>query len=176
MSKLFFISALFAVAFAVHAQVVSPTHSPGAHQKTVHFDDSSTATLILTARGEGVQIYTCTKDADWVWKLKGPEATLFDDKHQSIGKHFAGPTWHLDDGSEVQGKVLESQDQPRTLPWLILSAVATGGKGRLSHVDAVRRSDTLGGLAPPKGCDEQHAGTELRVPYTATYSFYDKKD
>jgi hypothetical protein len=130
----------------------------------------------LQARGEGVQIYSCVKDADWAWKLKAPDATLFDDKHHAIGKHSAGPTWHLDDGSEVQGKLLESRQQPGTIPWLILSAKSTGGEGRLSHVDAVRRSDTQGGLAPSTGCDEQHAGTEVRVPYSATYSFFNTKD
>jgi hypothetical protein len=158
---------MIATAVVAHAQVASP---PG---KTVHFDDSSTAKLILVARGEGVQIYTCTKDADWVWNLTAPEATLFDEKHHAIGKHSAGPTWRLDDGSEVRGQKLESKPQPGTIPWLILSARSTGGKGRLSQVDAVRRAETQGGLAPATGCDAQHSGVEVRVPYSATYSFFD---
>ena len=173
--KTILLPGLLATALAAHAQVVS---SPGAvtEGKTVRFDESSTATLVLQARGEGVQIYTCVKDADWAWKLKGPEATLFDEKHQAIGKHFAGPTWRLDDGSEVQGKVLENQPHASTIPWLILSAKSTGGAGRLSKVDAVRRTDTQGGLAPSTGCDAEHADAETRVPYSATYSFFDRME
>ncbi len=172
MSKLFLLTALFAA--AIHAQVSSPIQP--AKPKLLHFDDSSTATLVLKARGEGVQIYSCVKDTDWAWKLKAPDATLFNDNHHSIGKHFAGPTWRLDDGSELHGKLLESRQQPGTIPWLILSAESTGGEGRLKHVDAIRRSDTQGGLAPSTGCDEQHAGAEVRIPYSATYSFFDTEN
>jgi hypothetical protein len=130
---------------------------------------------VLKARGEGVQIYACVKGDDWAWKLKAPEATLFDENHKAIGKHFAGPTWRLDDGSEVQGKMLESKPQAGTIPWLILMARTTGGEGRLSRVDAVRRTETQGGLAPTTGCDAQHEGAEVRVAYSAMYSFFDTK-
>jgi hypothetical protein len=170
------LSGLLATAFMAHAQPPRPPETQG---KTVHFDDSSTATLVLKARGEGVQIYTCKKDADWAWKLKAPDATLLDEKHHAIGKHFAGPTgpaWRLDDGSEVQGKLLSSRTQAGTIPWLILLTSSTGSEGRLSHVDAVRRSETQGGLAPSTGCDAQHPDAEVRVPYSAIYSFFDMKD
>jgi hypothetical protein len=132
-------------------------------------------TLVLRARGEGVQIYSCVQDGDWKWKLKAPEATLFDSAHHAIGKHFAGPKWRLDDGSELQGKLLSSKPQPGTIPWLILSATPTGGKGKLSQVTTVERSETQGGVAPASGCDAGHANAEVRVPYTATYSFFQEK-
>jgi Protein of unknown function (DUF3455) len=187
MPKRFLPVALVAAFLLANAQAGLPTpgpkmqenpakqEKPAAEEKTVQFDNSSTATLVLQVHGEGVQIYACVKDADWVWKLKAPDATLFDEQHHAIGKHFAGPTWRLDDGSEVHGKLLESRQQPGTIPWLILSAESTGSEGRLSHVDAVRRSDTQGGLAPETGCDEQHADAEVRVPYSATYAFFDRK-
>jgi hypothetical protein len=170
-----FVSGLVAVGLAAQGQVAaSSTNGQGtdAQAKTVRFDESSTATLVLKARGEGVQIYTCVKGDDWAWKLKGPEATLFDKSHQAIGKHFAGPTWRLEDGSEVQGKMVESKAQPGTIPWLILSAKSTGGEGGLRRVDAVRRTETQGGVAPLTGCDAEHAGVEVRVPYSAVYSFF----
>ena len=163
------------MAFTASAQPASVLQTPEAQGKTVHFDGSSTATLVLQARGEGVQIYTCTKDADWVWKLKAPDATLFDQDGKAIGRHFAGPTWRLNDGSEVQGKVLEVRQQPGTIPWLILAGHSTGGEGRLSHIDVVRRTNTQGGLAPSSGCDAAHPGAEVRIPYSATYSFFDTK-
>jgi len=173
-----FVAGLFAIALAAHGQVASSGaggQGGAAQAKTVRFDESSTATLVLQARGEGVQIYSCVKGDDWAWKLKGPEATLFDEKHQAIGKHFAGPTWRLDDGSEVQGKMVESKPQAGTIPWLILSAKSTGGEGRLSRVDAVRRTETQGGVAPTSLCDAKHAGAEARVAYSASYSFFDTK-
>jgi hypothetical protein len=178
MHRAIFVTGLLAVGLTAQGQVAAPsTNGQGtdAQAKTVRFDESSTAMLVLKARGEGVQIYACVKADDWVWKLKGPEATLFDEKHQAIGKHFAGPTWRLDDGSEVQGKMVESRPQPGTIPWLILTAKSTGGEGRLNKVDAVRRTDTQGGVAPATGCDAEHAGVEVRVPYSAVYSFFDTK-
>jgi len=143
--------------------------------KTVTFEGAQTATLVLQAHGQGVQIYTCVKDPDWTWKLKAPDATLFDHEGKVIGKHFAGPTWRLKDGSEVQGKALQVRQQPGTIPWLIVVVHSTGGQGRLSHVDIVRRTDTQGGAAPSTGCDTAHAAAEVRIPYSATYSFFDTK-
>jgi hypothetical protein len=176
MAWLFLLSGLFATTSTAPAQTAPPLPASATQEKTVRFDGTSTAKLILQARGEGVQIYTCVQATDWSWKLKAPDATLFDARHQAIGKHFGGPTWRLDDGSEVQGKVLESKQQAGTIPWLILSAKPTGGEGVLSHVDAVRRTETDGGLAPSTGCDAQHAGVEVRVPYSAAYSFFDTKN
>ena len=91
MIKTISISGLLVTAVVLSAQVASPPAHPETPAKTVQFDDSSTATLVFQARGEGVQIYTCVKAADWAWKLKAPEATLFDTGHHPIGKHFAGP-------------------------------------------------------------------------------------
>jgi hypothetical protein len=169
-AQLLLLSGLFAVVCLAQAQTPSNSTPTGTQEKTVRFDDSSTATLVLQARGEGVQIYTCVKDADWAWKLKAPDATLFDDKH------FGGPTWRLDDGSEVQGRLMESKQQAGTIPWLILAAKSTGGEGRLARVNAVRRTETQGGVAPAGGCDAEHAGAEQRIPYSATYSFYDTRE
>jgi hypothetical protein len=132
-------------------------------------------TVLLSARGEGVQIYTCVQDGDWKWKLKAPEATLFDASHHAIGKHFAGPRWRLEDGSEVQGKLITSKPQPGTIPWLVLSATSTGNLGRLSHVTTVERTDTEGGVAPVSGCDADHPNAEVRVPYSASYTFFTTK-
>jgi hypothetical protein len=175
-AQLLLLSGLFAVVCLAQAQTPSNSTPTGTQEKTVRFDDSSTATLVLQARGEGVQIYTCVKDADWAWKLKAPDATLFDDKHLAIGKHFGGPTWRLDDGSEVQGRLMESKQQAGTIPWLILAAKSTGGEGRLAWVNAVRRTETQGGVAPAGDCDAEHAGAEQRIPYSATYSFYDTRE
>lgn len=164
--QIFLLSGVLALAFIAGAYRTSAAQASEEQSNSVHFDGSSTATLVLQVRGEGVQIYTCAKDADWVWKLKAPDAALLDQDGKAIGKHFAGPTWRLNDGSEVQGKLLEARQQPETIPWLILSARSTGSEGRLSQVDVVRRTETRGGLAPSTGCDAAHSGAEARIPYS----------
>src|SRR5215472_9699607 len=62
--------------------------------------------VVLVAHASGSQIYVCQAGADgkMAWTLKAPEAELRDDKGVVIGKHYAGPTWKLNDGSEVTGK------------------------------------------------------------------------
>ena len=57
-------------------------------------------TVVLTAHAEGMQIYECKAGTDGklAWAFREPVATLIaDDK--IVGRHFAGPTWQLSDGS-----------------------------------------------------------------------------
>jgi Protein of unknown function (DUF3455) len=131
--------------------------------------------LILRSRGQGDQIYTCQQNAyTFSWDLKAPDARLLDDSNRVIGRHFAGPTWQLNDGSQVQGRPIARQDaqEANAVPWLTLTAVSTTGHGLLERVKTIRRIDTHGGQPPAGGCDQAHLGTELRVPYTAVYEFY----
>jgi hypothetical protein len=46
------------------------------------------------------------------------------------------------------------------------------GKGVLSAVEYIRRSETHGGVAGGVGCDPEHSGAIARIPYTAVYTFY----
>src|SRR5277367_5413590 len=80
------------------------------------------AKLLLEAKGDGAQVYTCTESH---WVLKAPEARLLDAQGQPIGTHFAGPMWRLNDGSEVKGKMIASQPAPdgKSIPWLLVGAV-----------------------------------------------------
>jgi hypothetical protein len=134
--------------------------------------------LVLKARGKGVQIYACTAKPDdakaFEWKLKAPEADLFDEQGQKVAHHFAGPTWQATDGSSVVGNMLQKLDapDPQAIPWLMLAAKETKGPGLFEHVAHVQRLDTNGGKAQPSGCDSAHAAAEQRVPYEATYYFY----
>src|SRR5580698_4159759 len=58
--------------------------------------------VLLKAAAKGVQVYACkakeTAPSTFEWTLTGPDAQLFDDRGQPIGKHYAGPTWELADG------------------------------------------------------------------------------
>ena len=136
------------------------------------------AKLILRVVGKGDQIYSCQQlNARYSWTLKAPEAQLFDKGGQVVGRHFAGPTWELDDKSAVTGKVIARAESTEkdAIPWLLLAAVDHSGKGVLTAVSNIQRLNTKGGKAPSTGCDEPHVGQETRVPYTADYLFYESK-
>ena len=104
------------------------------------------------ARATGFQIYVCRPDADGkpAWTLKAPEAELFDEQGKSIGKHFGGPTWQLNDGSQVTGKMAAKVDapDPKAIPWLLVTVTGHSGSGKLSGVTSIQRVNTVGGLAP----------------------------
>src|ERR1700751_290889 len=126
--------------------------------------------LVLEAKSEGAQVYTCTNSQ---WILKAPDAKLLDASGQVIGAHFAGPTWRLNDGSEVKGKAIASQAAPdgKSIPWLLLGAIPGTGSGKFAGVTYIRRTETTGGAAPKEACTTG----ELPVPYAAKYSFYASK-
>ncbi len=134
--------------------------------------------LLFQVHAESDQIYTCKSDgAQFVWALKAPDATLFDNGGKPFGKHFAGPTWEANDGGRVTGKAVANvpSPEPSSIPWLLVSIDSHEGHGTLSRVTSIQRVNTKGGKAPESGCDEAHSGQEARVPYTADYLFYGPK-
>ena len=135
---------------------------------------------VLTAHATGSQIYVCrlAKDSKPTWTLRAPEATLQDTHGVTIGRHYAGPTWRDNDGSEVTGTVsaqVNSPD-PHSIPWLLVTVTQRHGNGALSRVSTVQRVHTEGGAAPVTGCSESELGIEMKVPYTADYYFYAPRD
>ena len=132
--------------------------------------------IVLQVLGDGVQIYTCTDTPGGAkWALKAPDAKLLDASGKTVGGHFAGPTWKLEDGSQVQGELIASKVASETgsVAWLLLRAKEGTAKGSLADVAFIRRTETHGGVAPESGCaTSQDAGKTVRVPYTAIYTFY----
>ena len=131
----------------------------------------------FVTEARGVQIYRCAdKDTVYQWTFEAPEATLFDHTtHQQVATHAAGPSWTWKDGSSIVGNVLETtpSPDPASIPWLLLEAHTSGSAtGALTPITRIRRSDTHGGTPPATGCDAAHANAVARVPYTATYLFY----
>ena len=130
---------------------------------------------ILRSTARGVQVYTCEMNGDdkYQWTLDHPEAELFDEKGQNMGRHFAGPNWEMVDNSRVGGHISARQNSPDgSIPWLLLEATAHAGYGMVQHVEYIQRIDTKGGTAPDAGCDAAHPKARVRVPYTATYVFF----
>ena len=132
--------------------------------------------VILSVHASGSQIYSCQAGADgkFAWTLKGPDAELRDRKNKIVGSHFAGPTWKLNDSSEVTGKAVAHVDSldSESVPWLLVTAVSHSGKGLLANVTSIQRIHTRGGKAPDGGCDASHHDTETKSSYTADYYFY----
>ena len=129
--------------------------------------------LLLALQGKGDQVYRCAAGA---WTLIRPDAVLLDDKGGLVGTHGAGPFWKYKDGSVVHGELVSKKAAPGAsdIPWLVLRASAHDGAGLLSTAATIERTETHGGQPPATGCDAEHAGAELRVPYAAKYSFYAK--
>jgi hypothetical protein len=136
------------------------------------------STLLFELHAKGVQIYACEAKSDdataFVWTFKAPDAELLNKNGQVVGTHFSGPTWQGTDGSAVVAAVAERADSPDagSIPWLLLEATDHTGTGAFSTVTHIQRLNTSGGIAPETGCDADHAGEEIRVPYEATYAFF----
>lgn len=133
--------------------------------------DAAHASVVLGVHATGAQVYECRASAGGLpaWVLREPIATLIKDG-RTVGRHFAGPAWELDDGSRVTGKPLDSVPgaTANDIPQLKLQVVAHQGHGLLDKVTVVYRLQTAGGQL--KGA----CGTagELRaVPYAADYLF-----
>jgi hypothetical protein len=133
------------------------------------------AKLLEKLHATGAQVYGCAAtDGKYGWTLKRPDATLTDAKGGEAGKHGAGPSWTAKDGSVVNGAKAAQADAPvpDAVPWLLLKATSTSGKGRFSQVTFIQRLATKGGKAPATGCDAAHNGAEVRADYSADYYFY----
>jgi hypothetical protein len=138
--------------------------------------DGQVAFLELLA--SGVQIYECLPKQGqagvYEWTFRAPDATLTDWSGRPLGKHYAGPTWEAADGSRVLGEV-KARDpgpDPKAIPWLLLGAKSTFGRGVLTQTASILRVATAGGVAPTDACSAANANQFARVPYSATYYFY----
>jgi len=126
---------------------------------------------VLLVHAEGAQVYECKAGADGApaWSFREPIATLIS-AGRTVGRHYAGPTWALDDGGAVTGKLLASAPgaTPADVPLLKLAVAEHRGAGALAGASLVLRLDTRGGvLSGPCG-----APGDLRAqPYSADYMF-----
>ena len=162
--------------FAWHGACAEPTPTP---PMTVpaNLEAPANQSLALVLTAQGVQIYECRpvpgEPAKFEWAFKAPEADLFDADGRQVGRHYAGPTWELNDG-KVIGRVKAKADAPdgQGIPWLLLDAAQASGSGVLGKVQSIQRVNTFGGKPPAEKADQSKAGQVIRVDYTATYRFY----
>jgi hypothetical protein len=94
-----------------------------------------------------------------------------------IGKHYGGPTWSLNDGSQLIGSLppLKTISLPdgRDIPWLLVAAKSRSEAGILSKIDYVARIATSSGVAPEEAPKSQ--ADTVRVNYRAIYLFLRKQ-
>lgn len=132
-------------------------------------------TVVLSAHAEGAQVYECRAGTDGrlAWDFREPIATLLSEG-KTIGRHYAGPSWELADGSAVVGKMIGNAPGATAadIPWLKLVVTAHRGSGALTSVTTVQRINTHGGKLEGS-CDK--AGEFKSAPYSADYIFL-KKD
>jgi len=133
--------------------------------------------LVRTLWADGVQVYECRKAADASfpdWVFVAPEARLSDANGTLVGRHYAGPTWEAQDGSQVVGSVKAKVDSPdpHSIAWLMLQTHSTGKPGAFAKVTTIQRVATQGGIAPTTGCGTATIGKQERVHYTAQYALY----
>lgn len=127
--------------------------------------------VVETVHAQGVQIYECkaATDGKTLWQFREPLATLMVDG-KTMGRHFAGPGWELEDGSWIKGKVAAQAlgVTEKDIPVLRLDVIEHQGVGKLSDVTAVQRLDTSGGVFGGS-CDK--LGALHLEPYAADYIF-----
>lgn len=129
-------------------------------------------TLVTKVHAEGAQIYECAADASGklAWQFREPIATLLING-KTVGRHFAGPRWELDDGSSVAAKISGRAPgaTPNDIPLLKLDMTTRTGSGRLAKATTIQRLNTRGGMM--QGSCEV-AGSLRSAPYAADYLFY----
>jgi hypothetical protein len=134
------------------------------------------AAVVLAVEADGVQIYEAKPSTagGFKWALKAPEAELKNLSGATVGKHFGGPSWMANDGSQVVGALPPLNISPAgtNVPWLVLAVKSKSGSGLLAQVDYVARISTEGGNAP---AEAPKAETDtVRVKYRAIYLFFQK--
>jgi hypothetical protein len=129
--------------------------------------------IVLTVAAEGFQIYKSEPNptGGLQWSLKAPEAQLKSASGQVLGKHGAGPSWTLNDGSSILGSLppLKNVAASGSIPWLLIAVKSKSGSGTLDNVDYVLRVATDGGLAPTE--PPKVEGATAKVKYYAIYIF-----
>ena len=100
-------------------------------------------------------------------------ASLSGDLGKIVGKHYAGPSWELNDSSAVVGKGVANAPgkTANDIARLKLEATTHRGRGALGDVTTVQRINTVGGKLD--GACER-AGETRAMPYTADYVFLRK--
>jgi len=161
----------WALALPTCFALASPAFSEASVAAAPRSFDVSGRVNVLTTHGVGAQIYECKPlpAGGNAWSFREPVASLIADG-QTIGRHFAGPTWELSQGGSVRAKQVAALPGATAadIPLLKLEVTEHHGDGPLSAATLVIRLNTIGGLLSGP-CE---SAAELRpVSYSADYLF-----
>jgi hypothetical protein len=135
-------------------------------------------TRVATYYATGVQIYNSRQKADspgvYEWVFVSPSATLFNDKNEKVGSHFAGPSWQLKSGDRMNGQQFTPAKaksvESSSIDWLLLMPKeGSTPTGIFEGVNYIQRIATTGGKAPTT--PPTSAFETIGVEYTAVYRF-----
>jgi len=140
---------------------------------------NSENTRVATFYATGVQIYNARQKpdsdpAEYEWVFVSPSATLFNDKNEQVGTHFAGPSWQLESGDRINGQQFTparvKNMASSSIDWLLLMPkVGSTPTGIFEDVIYIQRIATTGGKAP--ATPPTSASETIGVDYTAVYRF-----
>lgn len=139
--------------------------------------------LAFSLLAAGTQTYSCKpKDGQFEWSGT-PEADLYNDKGEKVGRHKGGPTWEtLDGGSNVVGDAAQRKaksapgNSADTIDWLWLPKKSRSEGGMFGQVTSIQRVNTVGGSKKYTGlCDPKKDINPVPVYYSATYYFNNGK-
>ncbi len=155
------------VALSILAVATSPARADDSQAAIA----APTGTVVEAVHAVGAQVYECKVDGSGglAWSFREPIATLISDG-KTVGRHFAGPSWEMSDGSLVVGKVVAKTSGATVsdIAWLKLEVSQHQGTGILDGVTIVQRTATSGGnKAGP--CPSE--GAFFAEPYAADYVF-----
>ena len=162
------LAAALTVAPAVFAQTGLPDSIkvPAGHKVT------------METTGVGEITYECRDKANAVgqteWFFVGPKAVLNDRSGKPVGSYFGPPaTWQAQDGSKITGTQLAvAPSSAGNLPYQLVKANPSEGKGAMSGVSYIQRVALKGGVAPSSECTAANKGQQAVVKYQADYIFW----
>lgn len=132
----------------------------------------SSAAFVLT--GKGVQQFQCTSDAGGrYWKFITPQAQLTNDKGRVVARQSSDGSFFAEDGSMLASKIEKyaKESTAGNIRDLVYKTTHRGKPGLFSGITHVKRSNGQGGV-PLTRCSPSQLGTTLKVPFTATFTFY----
>lgn len=132
----------------------------------------ASAAFVLSA--QGIQQFQCTADANGrYWKFITPQAELKDAKGHVVARQGSEGSVFAKDGSILVAKIEKYADDasPGNLRDLVYRTTWRGKEGMLTGITHIKRSNGKGGV-PLTRCSPSQLGSTLKVPFTATYTFY----
>jgi hypothetical protein len=158
----------------VAAALLATTAATSVSTRALNSAPAPGEVLVATLHAEGAQIYHCKPDGEgkFAWRFREPVATLMLND-ETVGRHYAGPSWEMLDGSVVSAKVTARAPgaTPNDIPLLLLEVTASRGQGLLSGVTTIHRLNTTGGMVQGP-CSSP--GNLKSVPYSADYALIRK--